>query len=106
MTPSSPGLTRRAASRASRPSLPGGEPPAKKSRTVHHDPSTTTVPGFATGRQVFGGVQDAGEDWSEEEDDEENEFALESDVDVEDEIIDDEDFDDGIEDDDYGEPAD
>ncbi|KAH8753883.1 hypothetical protein F5883DRAFT_574404 [Diaporthe sp. PMI_573] len=97
ITPSSPGVTRRAASRASRPSPAGGEPPAKKSRAV---------PGFATGRQVFRGVHDASEDWGEEEGNEEDEFALESDVDVEDEIIDDKDFDDDIEDDYYDELAD
>lgn len=79
------------------------EPPSKKSKVVHYGPSTTTVPGFATGRQVFGGVPDAGEDWGDEDD--EGEFSLESEIDVEEGIIDydeddDDEFDDGLEDDD------
>lgn len=88
------------------------EPPSKKSKVAHHGPSTTTLPGFATGRQVFGGVPDAGEDWGDEDD--EGEFSLESEIDVEEGIIDydeddDDEFDDGLEDDDdddYDELAD
>lgn len=96
------------------------EPPAKKSRVVHHGPSTTTVPGFATGRQVLRSVPDTDEDWGEEEeeddddddeddDDDDDELALESEVDVEEGIIDYDDDDEigtGLEDDDYDELAD
>lgn len=94
------------------------EPSAKKSRVVHYGPSTTTVPGFATGHQVLRSVPDAGEDWGEDEDDvdvdeDDDELTLDSEVDVEEGIIDDDDdddddeeFDDGLEDDDYDELAD
>lgn len=84
-------------------------PPTKKSKVLHYGPSTTTVPGFGTGRQLLRSVPDADEDWSEEEDDE---LALESEVDVEEGIIDgddddDDDYDDdGLEDNDYDELAD
>lgn len=87
-------------------------PPAKKSRVVHYGPSTTTVPGFGTARQLLRSVPDADEDWSEEEEEEDDELTLESEVDVEEGIIDDEDDDDddydddGLEDDDYDELAD
>lgn len=106
ITPPSLGVKGRAASRASRHSPAGEEPPAKRHRSAHHGPSTTTIPGFSTGRQVFRRVQDAGEDWDEEEDDEEEESTLGSDEDVEDEIIDDEDLDDDLEGDDDDELVD
>lgn len=81
------------------------ERPAKKSRVVHHGPSTTTVRGFSTGGQVLRSVPDAGEDWGEEddEDEDEDELALGSEVDVEEGIIDDDDddFDDDDNDDDF-----
>lgn len=118
ITPHSTGVEPRRAARASRLSSGSGtdapvskrkdgagqdltEPPSKKSKVVHYGPSTTTVPGFATGRQAFGGVPDAGEDWGDEDD--EDEFSLESEIDVEEGIIDydedDDEFDDGLEDD-------
>lgn len=124
-TPYSTGVEPRRAARASRLSSGSGtdapvskrkdgagqdltEPPSKKSKVVHHGPSTTTVPGFSTGRQVLSSVPDAGEDWGDEDD--EDELSLESEIDVEEGIIDydedDDEFDDGLEDDDYDELAD